>query len=276
MGQKTKKSPTPSTAKKTGAELPKGSPKGTPSSLPPAAIARLEEVRGLDPNLYHDPMQEAEREAQARVGALLGNEGDVRACAVMDAFLLDAMRRTPPEEILRRATTSEALEEVLLASRRARWQVRRNPSGGGEDAPASPPEPRPLPFPSPQGEGLVSGLAELERRNLAFEEACHRAFSREEACGVEERAPVAHRFVCLTCGTVSDIGLEACHETAERFAGAPTLSAVAEIARTTDQEPEDVVRTLLELGLRVLGRTDRSAYFEGRRLWEALTYGSEA
>lgn len=44
MGQKTKKSPTPSTAKKTGAELPNNSPKGTPSSLPPDAHTLPEEI----------------------------------------------------------------------------------------------------------------------------------------------------------------------------------------------------------------------------------------
>lgn len=175
MGQKTKKSPTPSTAKKIGAELPKVSPKGTPSSLPPAAIARLEEVR---------------------------------------------------------------------------------PARG-------------------EG-GLEEELTELQRRSLAFQVACSRALSRDEAYGEGEHARVEHRFVCLTCGLVTDFEHDDCHARAERFAGAPTLSAVAEIARTTDQEPEDVVRTLLELGLRVLGRSDRNAYFDGRRLWETLTYGSEA
>ena len=41
MAQKTKKSPTPSTAKKIGARLPKGSPKGSRSSVPPDAVKRL-------------------------------------------------------------------------------------------------------------------------------------------------------------------------------------------------------------------------------------------
>lgn len=44
MAQKTKKSPTPPTAKKTGARLPKGSPKGSRSSVPPDAAKRLADL----------------------------------------------------------------------------------------------------------------------------------------------------------------------------------------------------------------------------------------
>lgn len=275
MGQKTKKSPTPSTAKKTGAELPKDSPKGTPSSLPPDPLSRLEELRGVDPNLYHGPVEEAEATVQARVGALLGDEADVRACAVMDAFLADAMRSTSPEEILRRATSSEALDEVLLAARRAQWRARGRVAGTSVAAPASAPSPDMPSFPARAAEQLEATVEERHRRTLAFEAACSRALSRERAYREEESAPVEHRFVCLTCGLVTDLEHDDCRLRGDRFTGAPTLTAVAEIAKATDQEPEDIVRTLVEFGLRVLGRGDRNAYFDARHLWEVLNFGAE-
>jgi hypothetical protein len=267
---RTKKSPTPSTAKKTGAELPKDSPKGTPSSLPPDALARLEELRDVDPNLYHAPLENAEAAAQARVGALLGDEADRRACAVMDAFLADAMRNTSPEEILRRATSSEALDDVLLAARRAQWRARGRMPGTSDASPGT------SPLLARAAEGTDPTAEERHRRTLAFRAACSRAFSPEGACQEEDPAQGKHRFVCLTCGLVTDLEHDDCRERADRFAGAPTLSAVAEIANATDQEPEDVVRTLVELGLRVLGRGDRNAYFDARRLWELLNFGAEA
>ncbi len=163
MAQKTKKSPTPSTAKKTGAELPMDSPKGTPTSLPPDGLSRA----------------------------------------------------------------------------------------------------------------LAVKVEERHRRALEFEAACSQAFSREGAYREEDPARGEHRFVCLTCGLVTDLEHDDCRAAADRFAGAPTLSAVAEIAKATDQEPEDIVRTFVELGLRVLGRGDRNAYFDARRLWEILNYGGE-
>lgn len=275
MAQKTKKSPTPPTAKKTGAELPMDSPKGTPTSLPPDGLSRLEEFRGVDPNLYHGPLEEMESEAQARVGALLGNAEDVRACAVMDAFLLDAMRNTSPEEILRRAASSEALDEVLLAGRRAQWRARGRTAGTSEGPSAATAAPAPPPFPARAAEAVDATVEERRRRALEFEAACSHALSWEGACLDEDPARGEHRFVCLTCGVVTDFELDTCQEAADRFAGAPTLSAVAEIAKATDQEPEDIVRTFVELGLRVLGRGDRNAYFDARRLWEVLNYGDE-
>lgn len=72
MAHKTKKSPTPSTAKKIGAELPTGSRKGTPSSLPPAALRRLRSVADVDPNGFHDMVGDAQSEATFRVAVLRG------------------------------------------------------------------------------------------------------------------------------------------------------------------------------------------------------------
>jgi len=283
MGQKTKKSPTPSTGKKIGAELPKDSPKGTPSSLPPGALRRLRSVAGVDPNDFHDMVADAQSEAERRVAALLGSLAGIpdpgsAAAAAIDSFLVSMLRATPAEEIVTRGGSAPAFASLKAEVARdwARERARRNPAGDREGAPVSPPEPRPLPLPAWKGVGLEAGLAERQRRTLAFEAACSRALSRDEAFGEEDRAQVEHRFVCLTCGLVTDLEHDDCRARSDRFAGAPTLSAVAEIARTTEQEPEDVVRTLLELGLRVLGRTDRNAYFDGRRLWELLTYGSEA
>lgn len=105
MGQKTKKSPTPSTAKKTGAELPKGSPKGTPSSLPPASLRRLRSVADVDPNDFHDMVGDAQMMAERRVAGLLGSlvgapSVGSAATAAVDSFIVAVLRSTPAEEIV--------------------------------------------------------------------------------------------------------------------------------------------------------------------------------
>lgn len=234
MAQKTKKSPTPPTAKKTGAGLPKDSPKGTPSSLPPSDFSRLVERRGVDPRFS--------------------------------------------EEILRRAASAGALEDLdeeLLANRRTHGCAKARTAGTSESRPATTAAPVPPPFPARVAEAVAAKVEERHRRALEFEAACSQAFSREGAYREEDPARGEHRFVCLTCGLVTDLEHDDCRAVADRFAGAPTLSAVAEIAKATDQEPEDIVRTFVELGLRVLGRGDRNAYFDARRLWEILNYGGE-
>lgn len=117
MGRETKKSPTPSTAKKTGAGLPKDSLKGTPFSLPPAALRRLRSVADVDPNAFHDMLGDAQVEAERRVAGLLGSlPGAHRvgssATAAVDSFLVAMLRDTPAEEIVRRGGAAPAFARL--------------------------------------------------------------------------------------------------------------------------------------------------------------------
>lgn len=117
MGQKTKKSPTPSTGKKTGAELPKDSPKGTPSSLPPGALRRLRSVADVDPNRFHDMVSAAETDAERRVARLLtshagGADLGSAAAAALDSFLVAVMRKASPEEIVRLGGSATAFARL--------------------------------------------------------------------------------------------------------------------------------------------------------------------
>ncbi len=79
MAQKTKKSPTPSTAKKTGAELPMDSPKGTRSSVPPAVprLARHRSARGMPAAGQHVPPEPVDR-AKARLELVLSRLGQAK------------------------------------------------------------------------------------------------------------------------------------------------------------------------------------------------------
>lgn len=270
MGQKMKKSPTPSTAKKTGAGLPKGSPKRTPSSVPPDAVERLADLGRVDPNAYHDIVSDAQGAAERRIRALIGGSGDSRASVAVDAFLADVLAKVSDEEIVTRGASLEALARVVAAingddstTETGPEVPRERPADIAPDVPAGP-------------EVIGHVNAERKRRNQAFDAACARALSLEAAYGQEATAEAHHRFVCLTCGAVTDLELDSCAGSCERFAGAPTLAAVAEISKATGDEPEAVVRSLMEIGLRVLGRADRNAYFEARRMWEVLTFGAPA
>jgi hypothetical protein len=133
MGQKTKKSPTPSTAKKTGAELPKDSPKGTPSSLPPGALRRLRSVADVDPNYFHDMVGDAQMEAERRVSALLESltgapsVGSAAAAAV-DSFVVAVLRATPAEEIVLRGGSAPAFAR-LRAELARDWTKERTIGG---------------------------------------------------------------------------------------------------------------------------------------------------
>lgn len=270
MAQKTKKSPTPSTAKKTGAELPKGSPEGSRSSVPPDAVKRLADLGHIDPNAYHDIVSDAQGAAERRIRALIGGSGDSRASVAVDAFLADVLAKVSDEEIITRGASPQALARVVAAI--------HGDDSATEAGPEIPPEsPSGIaPAVSPGYDLIGQVNAERQRRNQAFDAACSRALSLGAAYGQEATAEASHRFVCLTCGTVADIENDSCAGSCERFAGAPTLAAVAEISKATGDEPEAVVRALMEIGLRVLGRADRNAYFDARRMWEVLTFGAVA
>ena len=117
MGQETKKSPTPSTAKKTGAELPMDSPKGTPSSVPPAVLRRLLTVADVDVNDFHDMMGDAQSHAERRVARLLdrlsdGAEVGSAAAAAVDSFLVSVLRSTSPAEIVLRGGAAPAFARL--------------------------------------------------------------------------------------------------------------------------------------------------------------------
>lgn len=135
MGQKTKKSPAPSTAKKTGAELPKGSPKGTPSSLPPAALRRLRSVADVDPNDFHDMVGDAQMMAERRVADLLGSLAGApsvgsAAPAAVDSFIVAVLRATPAEEIVRRGGAASAF--ARLEAEMARDWTQERTHGGAQ------------------------------------------------------------------------------------------------------------------------------------------------
>jgi hypothetical protein len=117
MGQKTKKSPTPSTAKKTGAELPKDSPKGTPSSLLPGALRRLRSVAAVDTNDFHDMLGDAQMAAECRVAVLLGSLAGTpsvgsAAAAAVDSFLVTVLRSTSAEEIVLRGGSAPSFARL--------------------------------------------------------------------------------------------------------------------------------------------------------------------
>lgn len=82
MAPKTKKSPTPPTAKKTGARLPKEPPKGSRSSVPPDAVKRLADLGHVDPNAYHDIVSDAQGAAEWRISALIGVSSSLESAEI--------------------------------------------------------------------------------------------------------------------------------------------------------------------------------------------------